>query len=283
MSPVRDSSYDLAMDVPPEVTTAVVKVATDAAQAAADSANGRAVLANLTEPFVIASRAVRNIFLPLALFNAKRERYFEGEFVKELGEKIETIPEEHRRDPKPSVVAPAIEGLGNSFEESELRNLYLNLLAASVDGRRADVVHPGFGEIIKQLTTDEVGALNAVLAGQNNQEVARIRSIVQGENSGLTVYSNLLNLTANGAPYVNPGLSSYVDNWERLGLLRVDYSRRVASENAYAWVEVRPEYMQLVEAHAGTDRYISHEDGALILTDFGRKFASVVRPAEDSV
>ena len=62
----------------------------------------------------------------------------------------------------------------------------------------------------------------------------------------------------------------------------MDYSQRIDAEDAYAWVEVRPEYMQLVDAHVGTDRYISHEDGALILSDFGRKFASVVRPAEGS-
>jgi hypothetical protein len=270
------------MDVPPEVTTALVKGAADAAQAAANTPSGRAVLANLAEPFVIASRTVRNVFLPLALFNAKREKYFEGEFVKELGEKIESIPEEHRQDPKPSVVAPAIEGLGYSFEESELRGLYLNLLAASVDGRRADAVHPGFGEIIKQLTADEVGALNAVLAVQNNQAIARIRSIPHGDNSGLTVYNNLLDLTTGNSPYVNPGLSGHVDNWERLGLLRVDFSRRIAGDNPYAWVEVRPEYLQLVESHVGTGRYIAHEDGALILTDFGRKFASVVRAPEES-
>lgn len=268
------------MEIPPDTAAAIVKAGSDAARAAADTPSGRAAGSNLGDGAVVVSRFVRNLFLPLALYNAKREAYFNEKFETELGAKVEIIPEEHRQEPKASIAGPAVEGLGYAYEEDELRERYLNLLAASVDARRAPSLHPAFGEILRQVTADEIGLL-AVILGQGSVGIARLRREETGTISGHTVYNHLLPAWhATEGAWVNPDITSWVDNWIRLGLVDVDYGRVLTAENAYDWVEERPEY---VAAQAETDP-ITHdlkfEKGLLSVTAFGRRFAKAVAPPE---
>jgi len=76
-----------------------------------------------------------------------------------VGPKVERIPEQHRAEPSPTVAGPAIEAMRFAGSEPELRELFANLLAASMDARTAATAHPAFVEIIKQLTPDEARIL----------------------------------------------------------------------------------------------------------------------------
>src|SRR5204863_4580916 len=74
--------------------------------------------------------------------------------IRDLGERVSTIPGARRRAP---AVAFAVQALAASVRnDATMRERYLNLLAASMDGARADRVHPGFLDVLRQLTSDEV-------------------------------------------------------------------------------------------------------------------------------
>lgn len=270
------------MDIPPDSAAALIKGGLDAAKAVGESPAGQAVGANLGDGAVVVSRTIRNIFLPLALYNAKREAYFKEKFEAELSAKVKVIPEEHRQEPKASVVAPAIEGLGYAYEEEELRELYLNLLASSVDARVAAGLHPAFGELVKQLTAAEVALLNVTLTGPVSIGVARIRVLIAGTESGLTVHNHLMNptLIETGLPWLHPDIPSWVDNWIRLGIVDVDYGRQLTADDAYDWVEQRPEYIGIRETRTDEDHDVTFERGLLTVTDFGQRFARAVAPRE---
>ena len=89
--------------------------------------------------------------LPLAAVHhgyGKAKAYFEREFPAEMAERMATIPQQRLVEPQPFVAAKAVEGLAYSHEESELREMYLSLLATAMDSSTAAKAHPAFAKII---------------------------------------------------------------------------------------------------------------------------------------
>ncbi len=76
-----------------------------------------------------------------------------------VAEKLKDVPPENIVTPKLNVAGPALEALRYTGHEETLRDMYANLLAASMDTRTATAAHPSFVEIIRQLTPDEARIL----------------------------------------------------------------------------------------------------------------------------
>lgn len=113
---------------------------------------------NLSKAVLTATEAINNVLLPLAAFNygiAKAKEYFEHRFNDDLNEKLRTRAPHEVVSPLPSIAGPALQGLAFSHEETQLKELYLNLLASAMSGSSSKRVHPAFVEVIKQLSPDE--------------------------------------------------------------------------------------------------------------------------------
>ena len=74
--------------------------------------------------------------------------------LRDLGERMTAIPSARRRAPALAFAAQAL--AGSVRYGATLRERYLNLLAASMDGETAARVHPAFLTVLRQLTPDEV-------------------------------------------------------------------------------------------------------------------------------
>jgi hypothetical protein len=136
-------------------------------------------------------------------------------------EKIEQIvlPELARRfeaklqklvTPKPSVAGPALEALRYAGSDPTLRDMYVNLLATSMDAETAHNAHPAFVEVIKQLTPDEAKLLTW-LRLNDGVSVTQVGEPLEGlviEHIGKPAGCEYLGLT-----------SSYLDNLDRLGII----------------------------------------------------------------
>lgn len=83
----------------------------------------------------------------LAAYSDRWERY-----LQKVSNKVEegNLVEGH-----PQIVIPVIEGLTLSYENTLLSELFINLLANSIDKTKQDLAHPAFPNIIKQLSHDE--------------------------------------------------------------------------------------------------------------------------------
>lgn len=84
------------------------------------------------------------------------------QFKGKLRDKISEIPKEHQQDPKLSLIGPALESTKYYVEEEELRNLFVNLIAKSMDDRYNDDVNHAFVEIIKQLSPIDAYVLKKI-------------------------------------------------------------------------------------------------------------------------
>lgn len=80
--------------------------------------------------------------------------------------KISEIPEDKIQDPKLSIVGPALEASKFYIEEEEIRNMFSNLIASSMNSDHGDVPH-SFVEIIKQLSPFDAKLLQSFTESEN--------------------------------------------------------------------------------------------------------------------
>ena len=224
----------------------------------------------------VKERAKLKLYQPFARMIGVSKAYFEDTFPQDMGTKIADIPDENLITPPASIAVPTLQGLSYTFEEPNLKRLYLNLLANASDNRTADQAHPAFAEVIKQLAPNEAKLLDRVL-NWDGIMAARLkdeRSIPP--RSFVVLMSHLLPLleTLTGEPKEEPQVPTWVDNWQRLGLVNVTYAEFATGEDAYDWVQTRPEYVRLAEQPNVTN--LKFDKGLIRVTSFGQQFLRAV-------
>lgn len=249
-------------------------------KAAGDSPEGKEAASNLGTTAVTITRTINNALLPLAALNfgiEKARKYFEEKFSTEMAEKISEIPEDEIQEPKASVAGPALQGLAFTHEEQNLKEMFLNLLASSMDARHSERAHPAFVEVIKQLVSEEAAMVQKVL--EPNVVLPVVRVFVREKSSGgmRTKISHLMAWTnlETGEPIEEIRMPAMVDNWIRLGLVNVAYDRQLSGES-YDWVSSRPEYIEVVSGIDEETHQVDFTRGIIYGTDFGKQFAEAV-------
>lgn len=178
------------------------------------------------------------------------------ETEKLLEEKLKHIPEDKIVEPEPYVAVPAIQQLSYSLDSEELRELYANLLASSMNVDKKDAVHPAFVDIIRQLTPSEAKLLSCIYECPYNSVLLResklytINNIKEGSyDVGLEVNDVHINSIDRHT------LSICLDNLMRLGLLT---------------------FQELVSSDPNTLKIIITETlYAYTLTDLSQKFCEI--------
>ncbi len=240
----------------------------------------KAAGANLGLTALTLTRAINNALLPLAAINfafEKAKKYFSENFQEDISAKASAIPPEQLVEPKASIAGPALQGLAFSHEEPSLKDMYLSLLATSMDGRVSTDAHPAFVEIIKQLTAEEAELLHSLLRINGSVPIVEVR-LASAELQGWQVLRrNLLNLTTLQSELVeNERGAAMVDNWVRLGLVEVDYTKVLLGGNQYAWVENRPEYLRYKAENESEQKKVNFAQGVIGRTALGQQFGKAV-------
>jgi len=198
--------------------------------------------------------------------------------LRDLGDRVAAIPGSRRRAP---AMVFAVQALAASVRnDSTMRERYLNLLAASMDGARADRVHPGFLEVLRQLTSDEVRVISLF----QHDGPYPVISVQSRQRHGLVVATTLrhFNLLGELAGCEHPQRAPlYVDNLCRLGLVELRRVRVSEDTRIFRAVEQHAEVLAAVaqiEAHPpalarATDAVVADlQRQALYVTAFGRQF-----------
>ncbi len=251
----------------------VIKVAGDIPQV-------KEAASNLGQTAVTLTKTINNVLVPLAAINFafdKARTYFSGTFQQEIAAKAEAIPPEHIVEPKASIAGPTLQGLAFTHEEPNLKEMYLNLLATSMDGRAASVAHPAFVEIIKQLDSEDARLVRGALQSPVAIPIVQVHRTKKDGGYNILI-QHLLNLTdsTTGLPIEDQTLPAMVDNWIRLGLVDVMYDKFLNDPTNYSWVDQRPEYIQLTEAPQADELTVTYQKGILNRTELGKRFAKAV-------
>jgi hypothetical protein len=216
------------------------------------------------------------LYEPLARLVGIRQEYFDNQFAEDMARKTAHIPDGHMRTPPPSVAIPAMQSLGYSLDEPDLREMYLNLLAAATDDRREGDAHPAFAEIIRQLSPEEASILLESLS-VGNQPLAQVQRTMDGSPGYRLVRNHLVYIAEDDTdePVPSTRAAVWIDNWVRLGLVVARYDASITNDAAYEWCEQHPEFTELCQGAAEGETF-SIRRGVMIPTDFGKRFAAAV-------
>lgn len=195
------------------------------------------------------------------------------DFVRErVSAKLDNVPPEEVQQPKPHVAVPAIEALRYTGAESDLAELYANLLATSMDKATAYRAHPGFVDMIKNMSPDEARIMK-FLATSGSQPLVNVKA-TQKEGGGFQIVHRHLSLIGIKAQCDHvPLAATYLDNLVRLGLIEIPTMRRIKSDDPYKEIEDFPQVLSILEELRKVETHtIEVEKIKLDLTDLGRQF-----------
>jgi hypothetical protein len=247
---------------------------------AGDDPNVKQSASELSKTALTLTKAINNALLPLAALNFAVEKakiYFTERFEKDLKQKADKISTNNLIEPKASIAGPALQGLSFAHEEPLLRDLFLELLAGSMDKEREHFVHPAFVEILKQIESEEARLIKSILA-INILPIAAITRMHKNNGSMIVVKRHILNITNQNTnmPAQILNLPAMIDNWVRLGLVTVDYDKKITDTKHYDWLVHRPEISEVPLESADSEFKIEWQMGIIFPTEFGIQFAKAI-------
>jgi Abortive infection alpha len=129
----------------------------------------------------VAGRTVKALLSPIRglLWGWEQIEKLVEEGVKK---RFEAIPEERRKTPDPEIAVPLIQALSYTAQNETLREMYLNLLANSMDTSKAKDVHPSFVELIKQMNSLDAKVFDKLSKGSGYQQVINPTIEIKDQN-----------------------------------------------------------------------------------------------------
>ncbi|GAB6170893.1 Abi-alpha family protein [Paradesulfitobacterium aromaticivorans] len=187
-----------------------------------------------------------------------------------LEKRLKNVPPEQIIPPDPAVAGPALEALRFTGYKEDLRELYANLLATSMDVETALKAHPAFVEILKQLSPDEARILGRF------QEHIPIPILSMRSVDSRGYYTTLLHNFTTVAELAGCALpqlvTSYVDNLVRLGLAEISYERYSIDPGAYEAELAHPTVVGMKTYIENNERSVEIRQGVLERTNLGKQF-----------
>lgn len=163
--------------------------------------------------------------------------------------------------PRLSVAGPTLLGLNFTRDEEELREMYVNLLASSMDKTSEEDAHPAFAEIIRQMTSREAKILRLIYetfpTARTGFEESSDGSTRKGESSWKTMQR------IGSKAGINDREKSFVcfENLERLRILET--YRASSSKLVRAGYDERQEW---------DDHIINIDTYEMFVSGFGKRF-----------
>lgn len=235
-------------------------------------------------------RAVNALLSPFEKWIIQREANLDA-VSQEVAQKVENIPTEKLTSPEPYVAVPALQAISYSMGNTELRDMYANLLAKAINIDTKESVHPAYVEMIKQMSP-----MDALLLKQMHESGVWIFPIVTVRfqeispqifntlpsfrqfTPGIDCLTNLISI--HGKVPENAAISSNVENLARLQLVNLDASRFLEDISQYACFEnfpfVEASQNRIMQANVTADEMKKYEialiRGTCSLTSLGENF-----------
>lgn len=203
------------------------------------------------------------------------------ETAKLLEERLKDVPPEQIETPEPHIAIPALQYISYCMDNQELREMYANLLASSMNKVVKNGVHPGYVEIIKQLCPDEAKILRYIAKEEKIPTISIYYCKSSGGNiRALKDFSDVGYLTGCENPQ---NICKYLSNLLRLGLIEIPDS----SPSAHYPLEDEALYV-LLEQNPCVRSFISNTDifedmkitsevirNHATITDYGKGFCAI--------
>lgn len=187
--------------------------------------------------------------------------------------KVEKIPEEKQCEPEPYVAVPAIQQIAYCYDSEVLRDMYANLLASSMNTDKKWTVHPSFVDVIKHITPDEAKLLRILPRSSKSY----LPLVDLKESSGMKAGESIIarNIVQDNMYDVceSPeSMSSYLDNLDRLKLIRIPEDLHIVDDSYYRKIEESTRMLNLKATALPEGHKYTIRKRLLYVTDYGLSF-----------
>lgn len=213
-------------------------------------------------------RVIKNAFSKVEMWCLNREFMVE-EFKIELERKLETKKVENIVDANPRIFIPAAQAISYSWDEKEIKELYINLMASDMDCDTKKQVHPSFTEVIKQMDTIDVKLFTTLYESFILPVYGLSRKLETGGVSNVLEY--LLSDEYYSLASENMIIKS-LNNLERLKLINISFEKFYNNKQNYFTLE-NGQTIQKYKNEYKEDLDISK--GVIEKTEFGKDFYNV--------
>lgn len=196
--------------------------------------------------------------------------------LKLLAKKMEDIPTDNISSPENYIAVPALQQISYCYDSDELRDMYANLLASSMQKDKKWKVHPSFVEIIKQLLLDEAKLIK-YLATKEVAATLTLRAVDEDE-TGIDILKNY-SLVGYEAGCDSPkSIGVYINNLSRLGLI-INYTgiRYLTDKELYERIKcdnfMKMHVDKILKRNAQNKP--NYEEGYIQLSDLGNNFCNI--------
>ena len=189
-----------------------------------------------------------------------------------LAQNLENVEPEKIVPPEPYVAVPALTALSYSMDSEELRKMYANLLAKSIYKDTKNDVHPGFTEIIKNLSPLDCLIFNSIMS-KPTQEIGcyEIR-LGKTEKTSYHVFSPYLIEFTFGSL---KNTATSIDNLIRNKLISAE-DFHYYDDNMYAPIRENPDYKSIMSIKINdSENKIFPYKMSIKSTSLGRAFYDV--------
>lgn len=195
-------------------------------------------------------------------------------FVNEkVSDKLKDTPPERITTPPTEVVGPALESLKFTGHKEDLRNLFANLIANSMDSATLRNAHPGFVEIIKNISSEEAKILK-LFTTKETMPLIDIRNEFKDGKGGTDVQKNVSQIGALSGCVDISLVPSLLDNLCRLGILEIPSGMHLIDDNLYKPLEESLESKLLKIAIEKNElKKVVFKRKYITLTTFGKQFS----------
>lgn len=172
--------------------------------------------------------------------------------------------------PDPAVAVPLVEAMRYTSHKPELKEMFTNLLGASMN---SDVIdeHPSFVDIIKQLSSDECKMLRYLYTVEV-MPMLKIRLQLTGQKGEINVTPYFSDICYKAGCQYPQKFPEYLDNLHRLGLVEVYYERYLTDDSFYLDLKQHDGFLYPASDERGS---FTDSKGMYELSEFGNKFCGV--------
>ncbi len=225
---------------------------------------------------VIAGRSAKALLSPVRAFLWSWER-IEQLVVDGVNSRIDKIPEEQRKTPDPEIAVPLIQALTYTAQNDTLREMYLNLLANSMDNVMDKNVHPSFVNLIKQMNALDAKVFERLAREKGYQKVINPNIALKGKGK----------IFVNAVPewFVGWKIDGYdifdtsasILRLSKFGLVELMFDRTAGTES-YDELKTHPELAPILDRYRGANPTLEIELTAtlsiLYVNEYGRQFST---------
>ncbi|WP_444551289.1 DUF4393 domain-containing protein [Bacillus paranthracis] len=206
-----------------------------------------------------------------------------NQFKEEVERSISAIPEENIVEPPLHIVGPTLEAAKYYFENDELKSMFANLIAASINIDTIDKAHPSFVEIIKQLSP--LDAKNLKCFQQTPKLPIAQYNFVTNTGSTTICQTNVF-LENDECNNIKLNATS-ISNLSRLGLVSISYDYNLIDLTLYErhldtpFLQGQKTQLEIMKLAVNTDNdsikieKIDTQKGIVEITPFGDNFITI--------